>query len=182
MTPRVEKLGIKAKALNRCLLENYAARFAAKGLEAALRIDKWQTENGAHNKIENHARVLAKGGLPDGNQTAVQRARANSHIVIGKRGEELVRFFNRRRQIRVGKQHDSSARFHHSMTNAVTFSPIRAVGYHSQQVNFGPERIWRHPQCGRWNRHLRRSLRFGAYSHGCMKRLGTAFLASEALH
>ena len=60
MAGEVEKFGIKAEALNALLSKNYAARLAAKGLEAALRIDKWQAENGAHNEIKNHAGVLAE--------------------------------------------------------------------------------------------------------------------------
>src|SRR4029077_9306787 len=53
MPRQVQELRIKAEALDALLLEDHAAAFTAKGLEAALCIDKGQTEDGAHDKIEN---------------------------------------------------------------------------------------------------------------------------------
>src|ERR1700687_4843129 len=85
MTRQIEKLRSKAEALNALLLEDHAAAFAPKGLETALCIDKRQTQNGAHNKIENDAGRLTKDGLTHGNQVAVQSAGADGHVVIRQR-------------------------------------------------------------------------------------------------
>src|ERR1700738_1676504 len=72
VVPRqVEKFRIKAEALNALLLENHAAAFAPKGLEAALCIDKRQAEKQTHNKIENNSGILAEDGLTHGNKAAV---------------------------------------------------------------------------------------------------------------
>src|ERR1700687_929896 len=109
MPRQVQKLRIKAEAFDALLLEDDAAAFVAKGLEAALRIDKRQTQNGAHDKIENDAGRLPENGLMYGNQAAVQRARTDGHVVIREGRKKFVRFVDRRRQIRVGKQHDASA-------------------------------------------------------------------------
>src|SRR5258707_15685683 len=132
MPRQVQKLRIKAEAFDALLLEDHAAAFPPEGFEAALCIYKRQAEYGAHNKIENDAGRLPENGLTHGNQAAVQRPRADSHIVIREGRKEFVRLVDRRGQVRVGKQHHASARLQHPMPNAVALSAVFLVGHYAR--------------------------------------------------
>ena len=90
----VEELGVKAEAFDGLLLEDELAFFAAKGFEAALRVDERKAEDDADDFVEDDTGEFAEQGFVDGNEAAINGARADGDVMIFHGGEELFDFFD----------------------------------------------------------------------------------------
>src|SRR5882762_1337715 len=136
MTSRqVQQLWIEPEALNPLLLEDDAAALAPERFETALGIDERQPQNASHNLVENDSGEFSEGGFVHGDQAAVHRPRADSHVMDLQGVNELIGFLDRRRKICVGEKRDAAARFLHAVSYAVAFATIDAIGNHAQRGN-----------------------------------------------
>src|SRR5437868_1639760 len=136
MARQVKEFGVEAEALDGLLLENNGARLPNEGFEAALRIHERQAQDGTDDEIENDAGIFAKYGLTDGDETAIQSARTNGNIVIGKGGEKLFRFFDGCGKIRVSEKHQPALRFQHAAANAVALAAVFGVAQNAKLWDF----------------------------------------------
>ena len=114
------------------LLEEDLAAFAPERFEAALRIDKWQPQDHAHDRVEDDAREFAERRLMNADQAAVERPGAYGDIVVLQRVKKLWSFFDRRGKIGIREEHHAAARFLHAVADAESFAAVHAVGNDAQ--------------------------------------------------
>src|SRR5271169_1321442 len=79
-----QNLRIEAPALNSLKWKDALRRLPAKGLEAALRIDKVQAEKDSQNQIVDSSKQLPIERLPRGLQIGTQPARADRNVGPGR--------------------------------------------------------------------------------------------------
>src|SRR5277367_3555568 len=106
-----QNLRIKTETLDALLLENDPARLDDKGLKAALRVLERQPRENTYETVENHACNFPQPRLARCDQRAIHGSRSDRSVISGSNsGQQLFRFLDGRREVRIGKQPDASAR------------------------------------------------------------------------
>src|SRR6266852_8038395 len=128
MAPRqIQPLRVESNSLNGLLPEDHAAALALEGFETALRIDKWQPQDAAHNFVENDSREFAEGRLVHSDQSAVHGPRANRYVAVLQRVDQFSGFLNRRGEVGVCEKCDAAARFMHAVAHAVALAAVETI-------------------------------------------------------
>jgi len=132
MSGEVKQLGVEAETFNRLLLKDQLASFAAESFEAALGVDKWQSQHDADDAVKHDAGEFTKKRFMSFDQAPVNGAGADGHVISSELGNQFVRFFDGRGKVRIRKKNDSSLCFQRAVTNAVALTSIRTVLYHAK--------------------------------------------------
>lgn len=119
---------IESPALDLLTREDRIDGGALEGFESALCVGVVEAERETEKEIEDASDDLAVKWLALGLRFGAQPARADSDVGTDiERMKKLGRFFDRRRQIGVAKEDDSSAGIEHAVAHAVPFAAIAGI-------------------------------------------------------
>src|SRR5690242_17879391 len=128
MVPRkIQEFRIEPESFDGLLLEYYFAFFPAERLKAALRVHERQAQDYPHNPVEDYSRKLPEFGFVHLDQFPVYRTRTDRHVIGIHFGEQLVRFFDRRRKIRIRKQDNLAPGFQGAKPDAKSLPAVPPV-------------------------------------------------------
>src|ERR1700688_4527783 len=99
MTLREEQdFGIEPETLNSLLIKENLGAFPAKGLEAALRVGKPDSQYPAHEPVKEDSCLLTDRGLVNIDEVSIYRSRTDGGVVslLQDCGQQLIPFFDRR--------------------------------------------------------------------------------------
>src|SRR5581483_1407494 len=135
-----KQFGIESPAFDPLLRENLRGRVAGKSFKTALRVLVVQAQHHARDQVEHASEQLPSPGLPLRLQFALQPARADGDISAGAdRVNQLGRFLDRRRHVRVAEKADLTAGVQHAIANAVALAMVAGIVQNPQYGFSGHE-------------------------------------------
>src|SRR5678815_1386831 len=132
-----QKFGIKAKALVRHLLEDRTNFLPPEHFESALRVVDLETQHDAHNPIKNDSAHLAASRLMFFDEGSIDSSGSDDDIggLSFSGGQELLKFFNRGGEIRVGENDVVTAGVKNAGSNRMSLSMVLFAANEPQSRN-----------------------------------------------
>ena len=148
-----QDLRIESPALDPLQPEDHLRHRPLERLEAALRILERQPHHHPGHPVEAAPEEPPVQRLMDGLPRLVHPARSDRDIrAIRNRGQQPLRFFHRRRKVRIGEHHHLAHRLQQPVAHRVALAPVALI---LDQVQ---PRIPLHPAMNHLRRPVRRSV------------------------